>query len=404
MAAFLLFINYLYSMNYIIKHKKNINESILIDALPSDIISKINNNETSLGNNPAIPDIFDTPFLCKILNKRFSNIKDSLKEIGSIDNVKSKDLHSALSELINRCKEIEKPFVSKLEKICYNYVVELFSIPEETIVFNIELKNNIDYSKNKISLEPIDGDDMELSDVKDALSLKKEVFKRRFLNTLCMGGAMDLFKDVLIKYENEINNINPELIDLYNKILLINDYLLLTKEDLGLTDENKMQLGVVEVRLGNDEYKTTIDVQGTIFPILVIETIRGLLELFISHGLPKDRKRTMQLLSKTDFIKAEPWDMRIGPELWNLFSISFNDIDSTEIPYLLKRISMLEINKFNFLMKEILAKTKKGKQIMSIICNKAKNDIDYNRFVNKMDKMRINKSIIVDEYIHQDEL
>ena len=404
MAAFLLFINYLYSMNYIIKHKKNINESILIDALPSDIISKINNNETSLGNNPAIPDIFDTPFLGKILNKRFSNIKDSLKEIGSIDNVKSKDLHSALSELINRCKEIEKPFVSKLEKICYNYVVELFSIPEETIVFNIELKNNIDYSKNKISLEPIDGDDMELSDVKDALSLKKEVFKRRFLNTLCMGGAMDLFKDVLIKYENEINNINPELIDLYNKILLINDYLLLTKEDLGLTDENKMQLGVVEVRLGNDEYKTTIDVQGTIFPILVIETIKGLLELFISHGLPKDRKRTMQLLSKTDFIKAEPWDMRIGPELWNLFSMSFNDIDATEIPYLLKRISMLEINKFNFLMKEILAKTKKGKQIMSIICNKAKNDIDYNRFVNKMDKMRINKSIIVDEYIHQDEL
>lgn len=391
-------------MNYVNKHIKKINESVLLDTLPSDIVLKINNNETSLGNNPAIPDIFDVPFLSKILNKRFIDIKNSLKEIGSIDNIKSKDLHSALSELINKCKEIEKPFGSKLEKICYNYVVELFSIPEETIVFNIELKNNIDYSKNSISLEPIDGDDMELSDVKDALSLKSEVFKRRFLNTLCMGGAMDLFKDVLIKYENEINNINPELIDLYNKILLINDYLLLTKEDLGLTDENKMQLGVVEVRLGNDEYKTTIDVQGTIFPILVIETIKGLLELFISHGLPKDRKRTMQLLSKTDFIKAEPWDMRIGPKLWNLFSMSFNDIDSTEIPYLLKRISMLEINKFNFLMKEILAKTKKGKQIMSVICNKAKNDIDYNRFVNKMDKMRINKSIIVDEYIHQDEL
>ena len=128
-------------MNYVNKHIKKINESVLLDTLPSDIVLKINNNETSLGNNPAIPDIFDVPFLSKILNKRFIDIKNSLKEIGSIDNIKSKDLHSALSELINKCKEIEKPFGNKLEKICYNYVVELFSIPEETIVFNIELKD-----------------------------------------------------------------------------------------------------------------------------------------------------------------------------------------------------------------------------------------------------------------------
>ena len=58
-------------MNYINKHKTKINESILMDALPSDIVSKINSHETSLGNNPAIPDIFDIPFLSKISNKRF---------------------------------------------------------------------------------------------------------------------------------------------------------------------------------------------------------------------------------------------------------------------------------------------------------------------------------------------
>lgn len=219
-----------------------------------------------------------------------------------------------------------------------------------------------------------------------------------------MGGGMDLFKPSLSFYETEINRLNPELIDLYKKIILLNDYLLLTKEDLDLTDENKKQIGMAEVRLGNDEYKTTIDVQGTIFPILVIETIKGLMELFVSHGLPKNRKKAMQVLSQTDFIKAEPWNMRIGPELWKLFTMSFNDIDTKELPYLLKRISKLEINKFNFLMKEVFAKTKKGKEIMSLICNKAKNDMDYNRFINKMDKMRINKSVITDEFIHQDEL
>jgi hypothetical protein len=392
-------------MNYINKHKTKINESILMDALPSDIVSKINSHETSLGNNPAIPDIFDIPFLSKISNKRFENIKNTLKTIGSINDVESNDLHYALSELILKCKEIEKPFRSKLEKICYNYVISLFSIPEETIVFNLELNEAINTDKCNIFLEPIDGDEnIELDDINDAMSFKKEIYKRRLLDAICMGAGMDLVKPIFDFYKSEIDNINPKLIKIYKEILLLNDYLLFTKEDLGITDENKLQMGLVEVRLGNDEFKTTIDAQGTIFPILVIETIRGLMELFISHGLPKDRKRTMELLNKTDFIKAEPWDMRLGPELWKLLSMSFNNIDSKELPYLLKRISTLNVDKFNFLMKEVFAKTKKGKEIMSFLCNKAKNDMDYNRFVDKMDKMKLNNSLITDEYIHLNEL
>lgn len=386
------------------KHKKSINESILIDTLPSDIVTAIATNNTSLGNNPAIPDIFDVPFLSKIVNKRFNDIKIALKEIGSIDDVKSRDLYSVLAELIHRCQEYEKPIRNELEKICYNYVVDLFSIPEETIIFNIVLKDSLDTSKSKILIDPLDDDNLDLIDVKNAMSLRKEIYKRKLLNSLCVGAGMDLYKHIINFYESELNKLNPELIDLYNKILYINDYLLLTKEDLKITDKNKLQMGVVEVRLGNEELKTTIDVQSTIFPVLVIETIKGLMELFISHGLPKNRQEAMLILNKTDFIKAEPWNMRIGPELWKLLTMSFNDINSNEIPYLMKRISKLDVDKFNFLMKEVFAKTRKGKEIMSFMCNKAKDDMDYNRFINKMDRMKLNNSLIIDEYIKEEEL
>ena len=386
------------------KHKKSINESILIDTLPSDIVTAIATNNTSLGNNPAIPDIFDVPFLSKIVNKRFNDIKIALKEIGSIDDVKGRDLYSVLAELIHRCQEYEKPIRNELEKICYNYVVDLFSIPEETIIFNIVLKDSLDTSKSKILIDPLDDDNLDLIDVKNAMSLRKEIYKRKLLNSLCVGAGMDLYKHIINFYESELNKLNPELIDLYNKILYINDYLLLTKEDLKITDKNKLQMGVVEVRLGNEELKTTIDVQSTIFPVLVIETIKGLMELFISHGLPKNRQEAMLILNKTDFVKSEPWNMRIGPELWKLLTMSFNDINSNEIPYLMKRISKLDVDKFNFLMKEVFAKTRKGKEIMSFICNKAKDDMDYNRFINKMDRMKLNNSLIIDEYIKEEEL
>ena len=128
------------------------------------------------------------------------------------------------------------------------------------------------------------------------------------------------------------------------------------------------------------------------------------MELFISHGLPKDRRMATIVVGKSDFLKAEPWDMKLGPLLWELFSNTFNDINSNELPYLLQRVSKLSTNKFNFLMKEVFAKTRKGKEIMSKISNKAKNDIEYDKFVDKMTKMKQDKGIITDDYIHPDEL
>jgi hypothetical protein len=165
-----------------------------------------------------------------------------------------------------------------------------------------------------------------------------------------------------------------------------------------------MQLGVVEVSLGNDETKSKIESQGVILPILLMETIKGFMELFISHGLPKDVNDAVAVIGRSDFIKAEPWDMKFGPILWDLFYNSSNDVTYEELPYLIKIVSELSVNKFNFLMKEVFAKTKKGKHIMSKLSFKAKRNSEYDKFVDKMTKMKTDKGIITDDYIHPDEL
>ena len=88
----------------------------------------------------------------------------------------------------------------------------------------------------------------------------------------------------------------------------------------------------------------------------------------------------------------------------NITKKVYVDIDFADIPYLFKRISSLEVNKFNFLMKEVLAGTKKGRRIMAFLCNKSKHDSEYDKFVDKMDKMKKDKGIITDDYIHLEEL
>ena len=378
-------------------------KSVLMDTLPDDVIVKINNYKTSLGNNPSIPDIFDEPFLLKLTERGFQLSKDKLKEIGEITDIDETELEPALAKLLLQCKELETPYRNELEKICVNYVIDLFSVPEETVDIVTELCDEVDLNRNSIILDPLDNDgDIEFVNVEDAMSIKGEVYKRRLLNALSMGAAIRMAD--IESLSEEINQLNPKLTDLYNKIISLNNYLLYTKSDFGLTDKNKMQMGTVEVSLATEDSKVKIEAQGVIFPILLTELIRGFMELFTSHGLPEDRRQAMMVIGKSDFLKAEPWDMKLGPMLWDLLSNSFNDINSTELPYLLKRISKLSVNKFNYLMKEVFAKTRRGKEIMSKLSFKSKNDIEYDKFVDKMTKMKKDKGVITDEFIHPEEL
>ncbi len=381
------------------------NGSVLAGSLPDDITQAIIQNRTSLGNNPAIPDIYDVPYMLKAANSEFESAKEALKEIGSIDYEGEPTVMGALASLMLKCKKIETPYRTELEKICYNYVVDLFGVPEDTVDISLTLTDKVDTDRESIILDPADGDeDMEFDDLTSAMSVKGEVFKRRFLDALCMGMALKLSSNLDDSIVQEIASINESLPDLYINIMSLSKYALFEKEDFGMTDENKLQSGTFELRLGTDDEKCAIEAQGEVFPMLLCETIRGFLELFISHGLPEDKNIAISILGKSDFLKAEPWDMRIGPHIWKMVSKSLSDIDFSDIPYLFKRISSLEVHKFNFLMKEVLAGTKKGRRIMAFLCNKSKHDSEYDKFVDKMDKMKKDKGIITDDYIHPEEL
>lgn len=381
--------------------KRLLKESSILDTLPEDIVSVVTAHRTSLGNNPAIPDINENPFLLGVTSRALEDAKSKVQDKLSETN----DPHVEYGNTLRECMELEQPIRNHLERLCANHVIKMFGVPEETVDLDVRIVDEVDLDSDIMKLDPVDGDeDIQFDSLKDAMSLKGEVYKRRILDALCMGGAMEMSRDYMDgMLAEDLDSLNPELLQKYQEITDLNRYFLFEKEDLGMTDEQKMQMGTVEVMLGNEENKTRISAQGRIFPVLFTELIHGFLELFISHGLPKDKDLALAVIGKSDFLKAEPWDMRIGPELWKMFSASFNDINSKELPYLLKRVSALEIHKFNYLMKEVFAKTNKGRQIMSYLSAKAKNDMDYMRFVDRMDTKKDGFGVITDDYIHEEE-
>ena len=387
------------------EQEKALKESILLNSFPEDIADAVYKNKTSIGNNPALPNIFEKGYIEKLVEKRFKGCVDELKKIGEIDDVPDTDMQTVLGKLVLKCQKLEEPHRPELEKIVANYLIDLFGIPDDSIQMELSLVDNVDLSSSSIKLDPADGDEfIEYEDVLDAESIKDEVYKRRLIDAMSMGAGMKISSNIK-DYMEEIYEINPTLIDLYRKILALNDYLLFTKEDIGMTEEDKHQLGTVEVVLGQVEESPKILAQGVIFPILLSEAVRGLMELFASHGLPQEFEKAQSVLSKSDYLKAEPWDMRIGPALWEIVSDSFGDGVKTDlIPYLYKRISQLPVKKFNFFMREVLAKTRKGKRMMAKIAEKAQYEKEYSGFEDKMSKFSTDKNVIMDEYIHPDEL
>ena len=387
------------------EQEKSLKESILLNSFPEDIADAVYKNKTSIGNNPALPNIFEKGYVEKLVEKRFKGCVDELKKIGEIDDVPDTDMQTVLGKLVLKCQKLEGPHRPELEKIVANYLIDLFGIPDDSIQMELSLVDDVDLSSSSIKLDPADGDEfIEYEDVLDAESIKDEVYKRRLIDAISMGAGMKISSNIK-DYMEEIYEINPALINLYRKILALNDYLLFTKEDIGMTEEDKHQFGTVEVVLGQVEESPKILAQGVIFPILLSEAVRGLMELFASHGLPQEFEKAQSVLSKSDYLKAEPWDMRIGPALWEIVSDSFgNGVKTDLIPYLYKRISQLPVKKFNFFMREVLAKTRKGKRMMAKIAEKAQYEKEYSGFEDKMSKFSTDKNVIMDEYIHPDEL
>ena len=387
------------------EQKRVLSENILLDSLPDVITNTILKNDTSLKNNPAIPNIFEHSYLEKIMNKRFAEVTDELKKIGEINDVPDNDIPTVLNKLILKCQELERPYRSELEKLCYNHLVDMFDIPDDTVTIDFRLVDEVEIDTNVIKLDPVYGDDdeIEYDDLIQAETVRDEIYKRRMLDVLSMGAGMQVSSSIK-SYLSDIYDIEPKLPDLYRKILALNNYLLLTRENLDMTEENHMQMGTVEIILGNENEKVRINAQGEIFPVLLSECVRGFMELFASHGLPKDKSVLDVVISKSDYLKAEPWDMRIGPSLWTILSESFGEIDFTTIPFLYKRIACLSCKNFNKLMQEVLAKTRTGKRLMGKLVEKSKKDKEYNKFSDKMSKLKTDKSIITDEYINEDEL
>jgi len=322
------------------------------ERMSPDIQKSIEDKDTPFSDNPALDiDIDDdgtvSTFEELIASKRFKDVVEKVKRYTGLTNIPQgmnglQQLMMMMAQAVQTVKSIENENKEYLENLAVDLVKKEMSLPENAFQFDVELTSGmgqVDTSKlPKKSQEPSEEDVLEKfgvseDDAEDDIDNFMKAFekfdlekaKRRFINSLIQGASKKghyMFNLV----EEELNRIDPRLLNLYGVLMSINDllYWIMPEQMMNMMGETGQGVeGTEEVDDKTDP--PTIKVKGLFFPILIHELLKGVYEVLGTQGLPDDPKAAEMVMMSQDTLPYEMWDLRLGPVIWERFLASYPD-------------------------------------------------------------------------------
>jgi hypothetical protein len=380
------------ALNRLKQPKKSLNESILYpdgisERMHKDLENDLLNGKHSLGKHPIFPEGDESTFEEKIMGERFMEVSKRYKrnnDINEIDNIK---IMGEMMPMLKDAIKLESPYRKELEKLAISMIREEYDMDEDVVEIVAELTTKIDVEGTKKNPRPITVD-MEFKNHDEMITANEEVYKRRFLNAMIQGAAKKV-NHMYHMVDDELTEIDPRLPNKYSKLMSAADYMyyIVPAMDEGVTG------GIVKVEFPSTKNpKAKIHAQAMVFPVLIHELVKGVMELLSAHGLPKNKKMGNYVINKADFLAAEPWDMRLGPGLWTRFTNMIEPDDFHLKHHIYSELSALPVREFNIKMKEIMANTKEGKKIIANIVTEIKNGLKEDEFNEAIESIGVKNS------------
>ena len=379
--------------------KRKLNEAPPIDyndrpeRMSPDIEQKLRSREHPLGAHQAFPGAEgdEDNFEEIIASKRFKDVIEKVKSATGLEEINPQaamSLQPMLMSAVQRVMSIESQNKQKLEDLAVSLVIDQMSIPEGDLQFDAKLekptlegmqKKPKEKKKKELEFKQPDTEDKEAAERLAKLDLEKQ--KRRLINSLIQGSSKKAH--YMYHLVNEaLDEIDPDLVNLYSLIMSVNDLMYWIMPDM----EGMVGAGADSLAAGREEVDLetdppTIKAKGIMFPILVHELWKGVMEYVSMHGLPSDPEFAEEVIGAEDTLPAEVWDLRLGPIIWEKFLESYpedllNSEDYGRIKnYLYYNIVSLEPEPFIGLAKEILSGSQRGKEMVAKIVDDIKQQL-----------------------------
>jgi hypothetical protein len=347
------------------------------ERMEPGIERKITSKETPYHGFPAIPDM-DRDFIELISSKRFKDSVDKVRmAMGDTRAIQGNNpLMSLMMSVMGSMRElimIQMQNKKQLEDLAIELVKKEMGIPEGAMQFKAELVMQPMGKAQGMQEEPEMPSEDEIEEfMGDMEEFNLERSKRRFINSLIQGAAFKgghMFNLV----RNEINDINPRLMDLYTTSQALMEHAYWLYPDMeNMAGGGGGQMGQSEVDEETDP--PTVKAKAVTFPLLVHELVKGVYEIFGTHGLPDDPKQQEMILNAEDTLPAEIWDSRLGPIFWEKFVATYPmelfEDDMKHIQhYLFMRFSALSAKEFMRVAKMILRGEPQGQKFIQGMVN-----------------------------------
>jgi hypothetical protein len=353
------------------------------ERMAGDVEKKITGKETPYHNFPAIPNM-DRDFIELISSKRFKDSVDKVRSaMGDTRTIQGSNalmqLMGTVGQAMQKLVMIQNQSKKQLEDLAIELVKNELGIPDDAMQFKAELVTQPMGAAEGMQSEsemPSEEEVEELMGDMENFNLERE--KRRFINSLIQGAA---FKGghMYNLVKNEINDINPQLMNLYavTQSLMEHAYWIFPNME-GMAGGGGGQMGQSEVDEETDP--PTVKAKAVTFPLLVHELVKGVYEIFGSHGLPDDPRQQEMILNAEDTLPSEIWDSRLGPIFWEKFMAAYPmelfDEDKKHIQhYLFMRFSALNAEEFMKVSKMILKGDPSGQQFIQGMVNEIVKDL-----------------------------
>jgi hypothetical protein len=344
------------------------------ERMEPGIERKITGKQTPYHDFPAIPEM-DGDFIELISSKRF---KDSVAKVRSAmgdtrviqGNNPLQSLMMSVMQSMQRLIMIQMQNKEQLENLAVELVRKEMGIPEDAMQFKAELVMQPMGAAGGMQEKPEMPSEEEIEEfMGDMEQFNLERAKRRFINSLIQGAAVKgghMFN--LVR-----NDINPQLMDLYTTSQALMEHAYWLYPDMeNMAGGGGGQMGQSEVDEETDP--PTVKGKAVTFPLLVHELVKGVYEVFGTHGLPDDPRQQEMILKAEDTLPAEIWDSRLGPIFWEKFLATYPmelfDDDMKQIQhYLFMRFSSLSADEFMRVAKLILKGDPKGNKFIQDMVN-----------------------------------
>lgn len=346
------------------KTPKHIAESIRYpeghkERMDPQLEIELKERKHSLGTHPIFPEDDEMTFEQKVMSERFEDVMKNYKEKFDVENIDNDVVKFDQLKMVKEVMQIESSHKKALEELAVKMIREEYNMSEDIVEITAELTDQITLDGTKKEKSPTVVE-VEFEDHDSIKKANANVYKRRFLNAMTQGAAKKS-SHMFHMVRDDLKALDPRLSTKYGKIMASADYVYYIVPNM----DQQVAGGVCRVTLPTEENpKCHIHAQGMVFPVLIHELCKGVMEILSAHGLPEEEKIAEYVIGKADFLSAEPWDMRLGPALWERFTRHFSPDDFNLKHNVYSELAGLPVEEFNYKMREIMAGTKAGSKII----------------------------------------